>query len=180
MPCQNSYIKEQTVMNKLIIRDMSILSFIVGLIGGLLVTIPMLSVWIFLAVLFLTSSGVYLYLKKKDKIGLFEPKEAACYGGITGFVAAVGFFFTLVPAALLFDAINSLWLKKMVWFSVIKTIFSFGIISGIFMIIMFVLILAVFSAIFNAADMMITAMIFQTVEGIENNKDDLKIDVEIK
>lgn len=167
-------------MDKLIAKNMSILSFIIGLIGGVLVIIPLINIFVFLAVIFLSSVIVYFYFKRKEEIGLFEPKQAAAYGALSGFVSFLGFSCTMVPLALILSFINSIWFHKMVWFSFIKTVFSLGLISGTVIMLMFVFFVALLSAILNAFSAMVTVFIMQTVDGTDKEKDEFKIDVEIK
>jgi len=162
-------------MNKFLLKEMSILSLILGLICGVAVMLPFMGTLVLLFLLFLSSVTVYFYMKKKNELGLFEPKEAAMYGAVIGFIAFVGFSLTMVPVALLLSIKSSFS-----WFSFIKQIFTFGFINGGLLLFMLVGFMAVMSGIFNAFSSMLAVFAMQAIEGTNKNKDDLKIDVKIE
>ena len=162
-------------MNKILLKEMSILSLILGLVCGVCVMIPFAGAGVILFLFFLSSVTVYFYMKRKNALGLFEPKEAAMYGAIIGFIAFWGFSAAMIPAALLFSQINNF-----AWFSFVGQIFTFGFINGSLLLFMLVGFVAVMSAIFNAFSAMIAVFIMQAIEGTNQNKDDLKIDVKIE
>ena len=162
-------------MNKILIKEMGILSLILGLVCGVLVLVPFIDIFVILILLFLSSVIVYLYMKKKNALGLFEPKEAAMYGAVIGFVSFLGFCATMLPLTF---ALSFLFKKS--WFSFVHQIFSLGMINGIVFLVMLVLFIAAMSAMFNAFSAMLAILAVQAFEGTNKNKDDLKIDVEIK
>ena len=162
-------------MNKILIKEMGILSLILGLVCGVLVLVPFIDIFVILILLFLSSVIVYLYMKKKNALGLFEPKEAAMYGAVIGFVSFLGFCATMLPLTFSLS-----FLFKKSWFSFVHQIFSLGMINGIVFLVMLVLFIAAMSAMFNAFSAMLAILAVQAFEGTNKNKDDLKIDVEIK
>ena len=162
-------------MNKLLLREMSILSLILGLICGIAVMVPFAGTIVILFLLFLSSVTVYFYMKKKNALGLFEPKAAAMYGGVIGFISFLGFCATMIPIALILSIKYT-----SSWFTFIKQIFSFGFINGGLLLLMLVGFMAVMSGIFNAFTSMLAVFAMQAIEGTNKNNDDLKIDVEIE
>ncbi len=166
-------------MNKIILQKMSVLSFILGMAGGLLTIVPIVGVIVFVAMLTVASVVILLYMKRNNMIGLFEAKQAALYGAIIGFVSFIGCSVTMVPVAGLLGWINSVWFHKLAWFSIIKVLFTMGF-SGIGMLFMLLFFIAALSAIVNAFSGMVAIAAIQEFEGTEKKKDDFKVDIEIK
>lgn len=162
-------------MNKILIKEMGILSLILGLVCGVLVLLPFIDIFVILILLFLSSVIVYLYMKKKNALGLFDPREAAMYGAVIGFISFCGFCATMLPLAFSLS-----FLFKKSWFSFVHQIFSLGIVNGTVFLIILVFFMAAMSAMFNAFSSMLAVIAVQALEGTNKNKDDLKIDVEIK
>jgi len=158
---------------------MCILSLVLGLACGLLTIIPLIGGLAFLALILAASIAVLLYMRKNNLIGILEVKQAAMYGAIIGFVVFIGFAVTMIPIAGIMGWLNALWFHKLVWFTIVRLLFTMGF-TGIFMMVMLVFFTALLSALMNSFTAMVAVSFLQELDGSNKNKDDLKIDIEIK
>ena len=165
-------------MNKIILNKMCGLAIIFGAIGGILSVLPFVGLFAFLMTVCFLAPVVFVVLKKNRHLGVFESKESALYGAIVGFVGFIAYSIVMVPVAAIFSWVNSLWFHKMAWFSIMNVLFGMGF-SGVVMLLMMVFLVALLAAIMNAFCAMITAGIFQMLDGNPQNNDEAKIDVEI-
>ena len=166
-------------MNKIILKKMCQMSLAMGLISGALSLIPFVGVVAFLFAICFVSTVALIFLRKNKLLGIFEGKESSLYGAIAGFVGFIGFSITMVPLAAVASWLNSIWLKKMVWLSLFNVIFSMGV-SGFFILLMLIFLIALLAAMMNAFSAMITVAVFQMLEGTAQKKDEFKVDVEIE
>ena len=84
-------------MNPLLIRQISILSAILGGILGVVTLIPFINGFSFFVLLVAVSAIVMVYMKKNDLIGIIDVREGAIFGAIIGFVSFVAFSVVFVP-----------------------------------------------------------------------------------
>lgn len=78
-------------MDKFIIKNLIILSLILGAILGLLEAVPFLGVLILLIALLLTAPIVMVYLIMDGKLDLTTTKDSILTGALTGFCANISF-----------------------------------------------------------------------------------------
>lgn len=155
-------------MNELLMKRIAFLSAILGLIAGVITVIPFISSLSFLALMVFAAVIVLIYMKKKNFIGYIEPKEGSIYGAIIGFISFIGFCVSFLPLATIIGLIY-------------KGSFYLGISlivrSGIFVIILMVLFVAMLSALINAFSGLVTAYIYtQIEEKPEENKTNIEFE----
>lgn len=155
-------------MNELLMKRIAFLSAILGLIAGVITVIPFISSLSFLALMVFAAVIVIIYMKKKNFIGYIEPKEGSIYGAIIGFISFIGFCVSFLPLATIIGLIY-------------KGSFYLGISlivrSGIFVIILMVLFVAMLSALINAFSGLVTAYIYtQIEEKPEENKTNIEFE----
>ena len=158
-------------MNQLIIKQTAILSAILGGILGVLTLIPVVNGIAFMVLILCISAIVIVYMKKNDLIGIIDVREGAILGGIIGFVSFIAFSTVFIPLVSLVGLI-------------FKGYYTYGILymlqaSGLFVLIMLVIFLAILSALMNAFAGLATAYVYEILSGLK--KDDAEnIDFEIK
>ena len=165
-------------MNKIILKKMCGLAIIFGAIGGALCVLPFVGLFTFLLIICFLAPVVFIILKRNRHLGVFESKESALYGAIIGFVGFVAYSIVMVPLAAIFSWVNAMWFHKMAWFSIMNVLFGMGF-SGFIMLVMLLFLVGLLAAIMNAFCAMITAGVYQMLEGNPQKNDDAKIDVEI-
>lgn len=128
-------------MNKILMKQISILSFILGAILGVITIIPFIGTISFLAIMFTASTIVLLYMKKNNMIGKLIPKDGALYGSIIGFISFLGFSISFVPLATIIGLFykNSYYLGVSMLFRI-----------GFFVLIMMIIFVAMLCALMNA------------------------------
>ena len=84
-------------MNFLIVKQVSILSFILGLAMGIFLLIPAINLLVFLFAMFLVGGAIVMFLKKFNLIGLIDIKEGAIIGSIAGFASFLGLCASYLP-----------------------------------------------------------------------------------
>ena len=91
---------------------MVVISSILGAVLGVITVIPVVNVLSFLAIMFLASPSVIIYMTKYNLIGILNLKETLIYGAIIGFISFLGFSLTFVPLATIIGLIykNSFYL----------------------------------------------------------------------
>lgn len=78
-------------MNKFIIKNIIILSLIIGLILGVLAPIPVVGMIMLIAVLLLSAPLVLIYLIMDGKLELTSPKDSIITGALIGFMSNISF-----------------------------------------------------------------------------------------
>ena len=92
-------------MNFIIVKQVSILSFIFGLALGLITLLPGLNLIAFLFAMFVMGGAMVIFLKKFNLIGLINIKEGALIGAIAGFASFLGLCVTYLPISSLIGLI---------------------------------------------------------------------------
>ncbi len=128
-------------MNKILIKQISVLSLILGAVLGAITIIPYVGILSFLAQMFVAGTIVLLYMKKNDFVGKLTPRDGGIYGSIIGFVSFIGFSLTFVPIA----TVIGLFVKGS-YYTGISMLFRIGFI----VLIMMVIFVAILSALMNA------------------------------
>lgn len=86
-------------MNFLVVKQISILSFIFGVILGFVLLIPFFNLIAFLFAMFLVGGAMVIFLKKFNMIGLINIREGAIVGAISGFASFLGVCAFYIPAS---------------------------------------------------------------------------------
>ena len=135
-------------MNIILLKQISILSAILGAALGLVTLIPYIGVLSFLICVFAAGSLVLIYMKKLELIGELDTKSWAIYGAISGFVSFIGFSIAFVPIATIIGMI-------------VKTSYYLGISLmfrlGFFITILMIIFVAVLAALMNGFGAMTTS-----------------------
>lgn len=99
-------------MELVVLKRMVVISSILGAVLGAITVIPVVNVLSFLAIMFLASPSVIIYMTKYNLIGILNLKETLIYGAIIGFISFLGFSLTFVPLATIIGLIykNSFYL----------------------------------------------------------------------
>ena len=99
-------------MELVVLKRMVVISSILGAVLGVITVIPVVNVLSFLAIMFLASPSVIIYMTKYNLIGILNLKETLIYGAIIGFISFLGFSLTFVPLATIIGLIykNSFYL----------------------------------------------------------------------
>lgn len=149
-------------MNILLIKQISLLSVILGAILGVLTLIPYLGIFTFLICIFATGSLVILYMQKLELLGELDIKTWSIYGAISGFIGFVGFSLTFVPLATLIGLM-------------VKTSYYLGVSLmfrlGFFITILMIIFVAILSALMNGFGSMATSYFIEAYKQIKNNEE---------
>jgi hypothetical protein len=94
-------------MNFLIVKQVSILSFILGLGIGILLLLPIINLFVFIFAMFLIGGAIVLFLKKYNMIGIIDIKEGAIIGALSGFASFLGLSASYLPISSLLSLIFS-------------------------------------------------------------------------
>lgn len=162
-------------MNILILKKMSALSFIFGVMLGVIAVIPVIGTLAFMILMFISATLVLIYLKRKNLIGMLIPKDGAIYGAVIGFVSCIGFCASMVPLATLIAYINHLWFHKLVWYSSIRIWFTSGI-GGFLVLLMMIFFVAMLSALMNAFAGLATVYFYDQILNKEDTDNTFHID----
>ncbi len=159
-------------MNFIIVKQVSILSFIFGLALGLITLLPGLNLIAFLFAMFVMGGAMVIFLKKFNLIGLINIKEGALIGAIAGFASFLGLCVTYLPISSLIGLIFHKYTGG--FFSMFFTSFG-GIIIGLFM----VFFCALMSALLNSFAGLAAVWLYEFVTGIKKG-DNENINFQIK
>lgn len=146
---------EDMLKNKIFLKNLLVLSGILGLLLGIITIIPFICNISFFVLMILAAPVLFVYLKKINLIGFFEPKQGAVLGAIIGFVSFVGFAISFVPLATIIG-----FLYKGSYYLGVSLLFR----SGIFVTIMMVLFVAILSALMNAFTGLVTMYVYNQIE----------------
>ncbi|MBQ3641709.1 hypothetical protein II906_07295 [bacterium] len=124
-----------------------IFSAIVGGIIGILGLIPPLLGWAFLAFMLFTAPFILIYFKKIGIIKNIDVKNWTIIGAIAGGASAIGFCIAYIPCALVLNF----------FFKITSYIWAKAVFLNFFSVILFPILIALTSAMFNAFSGYITA-----------------------
>ncbi len=151
-------------MNKLLLKQVSILSIIAGIILAFLTLIPVIGQLSFIILMVLVSAIIIVFMTKFDLIDVMEIRESVVLGALIGFVSFLAFAAVFLPAAWLLGRFFSL--PYLYGISIILNVGSFGV---IFLLTVFV---AVLSATINAFSAFITFYILEFLKTLDKNDND--------
>ena len=152
-------------MNLLLLKQLSILGLIAGLLVGLIATIPFLFWLCILVIIFWISAFVLIYLKKQDLIGIINVREGSIFGAIIGFVAFIAFSIIFIPVS----SIIGIIFKD---YSLDVLSFFMNDFGSFVVLILLIISTAGLAALFNGFTGLITAYLYELISGIkkENNE----------
>ncbi len=154
-------------IKKLLLKQMAMLSSVLGLILGVLTIIPFVSNISFFALFVLAAPIVLVYMKKLEMIGILDIRQGAMYGAIIGFISFVAFSVSFVPLATIIG-----FIYKGSYYLGVSLLFR----SGFFVLIMMVFFVAILSALMNAFSGLVTMYIYNQIEPKpEESKTDIDI-----
>ncbi len=162
----------EQAMNFLIVKQVSILSFIFGTILGLIILLPVLNLVAFLFAMFATGGAMVILLKKFNLIGLINIREGAVIGAIAGFASFIGLCVIYLPVSSLIGLIFPKYTGG--FFSMFFTSFG-GFVIGLFMVIFS----ALMSALLNSFGGLFAVWVYEFITGIKKG-DNENINFEIK
>jgi hypothetical protein len=158
-------------MNTLLLKQIAILSAILGAGLGVLTVIPFINGFTFTILMLATSAVVIIYMKRHELIGMINVKEGAIIGAEIGFVSFIGFSIIFIPLVSIIGLI-------------FKGYYTYGILyllklSGIFVLVMLVIFMAILSALMNSFTGLLTAYVYEFLSGIKKEENE-SVDFEIK
>lgn len=146
-------------MNKLLFKQISILSGIFGAILGILSLIPVIRNISVICVALLIAPVVIIYLKKLDIIKEVDLKSGMIMGTVAGVASIITFVLAFTPI----DLLLSLFLKNgyIYWMAtLIKT-------AGFFVYFMLLFFTCILNAITNAFSGVATAYLYEVLKGMK-------------
>lgn len=155
-------------IKKLLLKQMSMLSSVLGLILGVLTVIPFICNFSFFALIVLAAPLVLIYMKKLDMIGLLDIRQGAMYGAVIGFISFIAFSVSFVPLATIIG-----FIYKGSYYLGVSLLFR----SGFFVLIMMVFFVAILAALMNAFSGLVTVYLYNQ---FEQKPAESKTDIDIK
>ena len=159
-------------MKFVIIKQVSFLSFILGLFLGILLLIPVINLLTFLFVMFFVGGAIVLFLKKFNMVGIIDIKEGAVIGAIAGFTSFLGVCTSYIPISSLLGLIFS---KYTGGFATLFLSSISGLITGLFMIVFS----ALMSALLNSFSGLVAIWGWEIVTGVKKENTQ-NLDFQIK
>lgn len=155
-------------VKQLLLKQMGMLSAILGLVLGVLTIIPFICNFSFFALFVLAAPIIMIYMKKLEMIGILDIRQGAMYGAIIGFISFLGFAVSFVPLATIIG-----FIYKGSFYLGVSLLFR----SGFFVLIMMVFFVAILAALMNAFSGLVTMYIYNQIEQKpEENKTDIQIE----
>ena len=152
-------------MNLLLIKQLSIISAIAGVILGLITVIPYISLFSFIILLTCISAFILVYLKQNDLIGILSIKEGCISGAIIGFVSFMAFAIVYAPISIVLSTLIPNYPQKHFLYFITD--------FGTFIVTLFILLfIAGIGALFNGFTGLITAYAYQMITGIKKGNDE--------
>ena len=134
-----------------LLKIITIVCLLTGAIMGVLALIPFLSFGVLTLLMFIIAPFVIIYFKNLNLIKDIEIDQGIFYGGISGFIAFIGFSITFFPLAFIIDIIFKT--QTFLWVSIVSKSFLF--LSGI------IIFTAMLSALLNMFTGFLTAYVYQ-------------------
>lgn len=161
-------------MNLLILKQISILSAIAGIMLALVTVIPYIGFLSFMTLILFLSALIIVYLKQNDLIGIINVREGCLYGALIGFVSFIAFSIVYTPISMILGWIFPSYTQGVLRFF----LNSFGSFVVMFLL---MIMMAGLSALFNGFTGLVTAWIYELITGIKKeNGQNNSIDFEIK
>ena len=166
-------------MNLLLIKQIAIISAVLGAIGGLIALIPSFTLLMLLSAFVFPAVIVLVYMKRNELIGIINTREGCIFGAIIGFVSFIASFAAYAPISVIIA-----WIVKLIF----RTNYIPGFLRlipldllSIIVLVLTVIFLAGISAVFNGATGLVTIWVWELVTGESKEKaQNSSIDFEIK
>ncbi len=147
-------------MDKLILKQISILSAFVGVLLGVLTLIPVVGKITFIALICFASALVIIFMYKVGLIEELSTKDSIIWGAIIGFISFIAFSAIYLPALALLGNSFQLYAYEGVTFAL-----RAGTPGVIIMMVIFV---GVLSATINAFSAFIVSYLISFIKGNKN------------
>ena len=155
-------------IKQLLLKQMGMLSSVLGLVLGVITIIPFICNFSFFALIVLTAPIILVYMKKLDMIGILDIRQGAMYGAIIGFISFVAFSVSFVPLATIIG-----FIYKGSYYLGVSLLFR----TGFFVLIMMVFFVALLAALMNAFSGLVTIYVYNQLEQKpEESKTDINIE----
>lgn len=166
-------------MNILILKQLAILSAIIGGIFGIVALLSPLTLITVFLLFGLPAIIILVYLKNNDLIGIMNVREGAVFGAIIGAISFVSAFIIFAPVSIILAFIFSSLLKQTYLSGFLRMVpFDIG---SIFVLLMCVMLFAALCSLFNGFFGAVTAYTYELITGIKKGNDENStIDFEIK
>jgi len=148
------------LMNKLAIKQLSILSAILGGLLGILTLIPFVGQLAFIILMCFAAVLVIWFMLKVELIDLTSNKQSIIAGAISGFISFIAFCIVYLPFVYVLGRVFNLY--SFYGVSVFLNVGSFGI------IILLVLFMGLLSATINAFTGFLTYYMLEFLKNIDN------------
>lgn len=147
-------------MNKLALKQLSILSAILGIILGIITLIPFIGQVAFIVLMCFVSVLILWFMLKVELIDISTNKQSIILGAISGFISFITFCVIYLPLVFIISRLFNLYS----WYgvSVFLNVGSFGI------IILLVLFMGLLSAVINAFTGFLTYYCYEFLKNIDN------------
>lgn len=137
------------------IKNLAIFSLIFGLISGFLGLIPIFGIVVLIILLFFSSFIIIVFMKKLGYLVCHDEAGGLLYGGISGFIAFIGFAITFLPSAF----VLSLIFKESYFTGV-----SYIVKNGFMLMFMIILSIGILCAMMNAFSGLASVYVFNGTE----------------
>ena len=155
-------------IKQLLLKQMGMLSSVLGLVLGVITIIPFICNFSFFALIVLSAPIILVYMKKLDMIGILDIRQGAMYGAIIGFISFVAFSVSFVPLATIIG-----FIYKGSYYLGVSLLFR----TGFFVLIMMVCFVALLAALMNAFSGLVTIYVYNQLEQKpEESKTDINIE----
>ena len=155
-------------IKQLLLKQMGMLSSVLGLVLGVITIIPFICNFSFFALIVLSAPIILVYMKKLDMIGILDIRQGAMYGAIIGFISFVAFSVSFVPLATIIG-----FIYKGSYYLGVSLLFR----TGFFVLIMMVFFVALLAALINAFSGLVTIYVYNQLEQKpEESKTDINIE----
>ncbi len=148
-------------MNKLLLKQVSILSIIAGIILAFLTLIPFIGQFAFIILMAFVAAFIITFMVKIDLLEILSIRESVVLGALIGFISFLAFAIVYLPIVAILGRFFSLY--YLYGISMLLNVGSFGV---IFMLTIFV---AILSATINAFSAFITFYVLEFLKTLDKN-----------
>ena len=156
-------------MNKILLKQITILSILAGTALAVLTLIPFIGTFAFIILMCLVSSLIIILMVKLNLLEVLSIRESVLLGAIIGFISFLGFSAVYLPIVAILGRFFSL--NALYGISLMLNVGSFGI------ILMLTIFMAVLSATINAFSAFITFYVLEFLKTVNNNDDNDKFNL---
>ena len=153
-------------MNLLLLKQIGLLGALIGLGMGIVSLIPFIGQFLFIMYFLLLSAFIIVYLKRINVLGKITIKEGGIIGAVLGFCSIIAFSIVFIPLAALIQFIFSF---KNILLDVIR--YAFTSVPFFFVLIFFMIFLALLCALMNGFSGAVTAYIYDVLEEYKKGQD---------